>query len=154
VKFSVRAESVPTAAARSYSLLPRASALAVGALTLSGCATVVLGAHEPFEILSSPAGAHVDLSTGETCVTPCKLELPRAVAFQARVSMPGYVTQVIPVASRTNAGGAIGFLGNGVVGGIVGASVDLDSGAMRSLSPNPLRARLSPLPPQDSAENH
>lgn len=129
-------------------------ALAVGALTLSGCATVVLGAHEPFEIVSSPAGAHVDLSTGETCVTPCRLELPRAVAFQARVSMPGYATQVIPVASRANAGGAVGFLGNGVVGGIVGASVDLDSGAMRRLLPNPLRARLYPPPPQNSAQDH
>ncbi|HZL01291.1 MAG TPA: hypothetical protein VFC47_15500 [Caulobacteraceae bacterium] len=110
MKFPVSAEPAPTAAARSYCLSRRASALAAGALALCGCATVVLGAHEPFEIVSSPAGAHVDLSTGETCVTPCKLELPRAVAFQARVSMPGYATQVIDVASRANVGGAVGFL--------------------------------------------
>ena len=145
---------MPTFAARSYSLVRRAGALAVGALTLAGCATVVLGAHEPFEIVSSPAGAHVSLSTGETCVTPCKLELPRAAAFQARVSLPGYATQVIPVASRASAGGAVGFLGNGVIGGLVGAGVDMDSGAMRSLSPNPLRVRLYPLPPRYSAQNH
>jgi hypothetical protein len=132
----------------------RASALAVGALTLSGCATVVLGVHQPFEIVSAPAGARVSLSTGETCVTPCKLELPRAVAFQARVSLPGYATQVLPVASRFGAGGAVGFLGNAGVGGLIGASEDLESGAMRGLSPNPLRVRLSPLPPQNSAQSH
>lgn len=150
---SGRAETAPTAGPRWYRLALRAGALAAGALTLAGCATVTLGVHEPFEIISSPAGAQVSLSTGETCVTPCKLELPRAAAFQARVSLPGYATQLIPVASRPAAGGAIGFLGNGMVGGVVGAGVDLDSGAMRRLSPNPLRVRLSPLPSQTSASD-
>jgi hypothetical protein len=128
-----------------------AGALTVGALILAGCATVVLGAKESFEIMSTPAGAHVQLSTGGTCITPCQLELPRAVAFQARVSAPGYATQVISVSSRDAVGGAVGFLGNGVVGGVVGAGVDLDSGAMRRLSPNPLKVRLNPLPSQVSA---
>lgn len=121
-----------------------ASALTSWSLALPGCATVTLGARELFVIVSLPAGGHVQLSTGETCVTPCTLQLPRAVAFQARVSLPGYATQVIQVASRGAVGGALGFLGNGMVGGIVGAGVDLDSGAMRSLSPNPLRVRLEP----------
>jgi hypothetical protein len=122
-------------------------------LTLAGCATVVRGAHEPFQIVSIPVGAHVQLSTGETCVTPCKLELPRAVAFQARVSLPGYATQTLPVASRGSVGGAVGLVGNGVLGGVVGAGVDVESGAMRSLSPNPLRVRLQPLPLQTPAQN-
>lgn len=132
----------------------RFGVLVIGALTLAGCATVMLGEHEPFEIVSTPPGARVSLSTGETCLTPCKLELPRAVAFRARVSLPGYVTQEIPVRSRTSVGGAVGFLGNGVVGGVVGAGEDVGSGAMRSLSPNPLRVRLNPLPSQASAQNH
>jgi hypothetical protein len=131
----------------------QAGALAARALALCGCATVVLGVHEPFEIVSMPAGARVSLSTGETCVTPCKLELPRAVAFQARVSLPGYATQVVAVASRLSAGGAVGFLGNGMIGGVVGAGEDVESGAMRSLVPNPLRVRLAPLPRQNSAQN-
>jgi hypothetical protein len=142
------------AAARSRSLVWRAGALTGGALTIAGCATVVLGVHEPFRIVSVPAGAHVQLSTGETCVTPCQLELPRAVAFRARVSLPGYATQVIPVASRGAVGGAVGFLGNGAIGGVIGAGVDVDSGAMRSLSPNPLSVLVSPQPLRNSAQNH
>ena len=135
-------------ATRASTRLWRAAALAGGAVALAGCATVVRGAHETFRILSSPSGAHVQLSTGETCVTPCTLELPRAMTFQARVSLPGYATQVVRVSSRNNVGGAVGFIGNGVVGGIVGAGVDMDSGAMRSLSPNPLRVNLERLPAQ------
>ncbi len=152
MKLKGRLDSAP-AAARPSSRVWRAGALTAGALTLAGCATVVLGAHEPFQIVSAPTGAHVQLSTGETCVTPCKLELPRAVAFQARVSLPGYATQVIPVASRASVGGAVGFLGNGAVGGVVGAGVDLDSGAMRSLSPNPLSVRLYPLAIRNSSRH-
>jgi hypothetical protein len=135
-------------------MLWRAAVLAGGALSLAGCATVVRGAREPFHIVSFPSGATVQLSTGETCRTPCTLELPRAVAFQARLSLPGCVTQVIPVASRGSVGGAVGFLGNGVVGGIVGAGVDHDTGAMRSLSPNPLRVRLEPAPARNSVQDH
>ena len=140
----------PPPAARSSSLVWRAGVLAGAALTLAGCATVVLGAHESFQIVSSPAGARVQLSTGDSCTTPCTLQLSRAVAFQARVSLPGYATQILPVASRTSVGGAVGFLGNGVLGGVVGAGEDLESGAMRSLSPNPLSVRLYPL----QAQNH
>ena len=148
MKPSGRVEPAP--AARSSSLVWRVGVLVGVALTLAGCATVVLGAHESFQIVSSPAGARVQLSTGDSCTTPCTLQLPRAVAFQARVSLPGYATQILPVASRTSVGGAVGFLGNGVLGGVVGAGEDLESGAMRSLSPNPLSVRLYPL----QAQNH
>ena len=127
----------------------RAGGLICGALALAGCATVVLGVREPFKIVSTPVGAHVQLSTGETCTTPCELELPRGIAFQARVSAPGYEPQMVQVASRTSVGGAVGFLANGVIGGVIGASADVDSGATQSLSPNPLNVRLSPSPGQN-----
>ena len=122
----------------------RAVVLAGAVLSLTGCATVVRGSREPFHIVSVPAGAHVQLSTGEVCTTPCTLQLPRAVSFKARLSLAGYATQLVPVTSRGSVGGAVGFLGNGVVGGIVGAGVDHDSGAMRSLTPNPLKVKLEP----------
>jgi hypothetical protein len=39
------------------------------------------------------------------------------------------------------AGGA-GFLGNALIGGVIGAGVDATSGAMLDLSPNPLNVQL------------
>jgi hypothetical protein len=121
-------------------------ALAGGALALGGCATLTRGTHVPFKIVSSPAGAHVQLSSGETCITPCTLDLPRANPFQARLTLAGYATQTLSVASRGSAVGVVGLLGNGVIGGMAGAGSDMDSGAMRSLSPNPLVVRLDPMP--------
>ncbi len=116
-------------------------------MMMAGCATVVRGTHQSFRITSVPSAAHVALSTGETCLTPCVLDLPRASAFQVRVSKPGFVTQTTPVASKGSAAGVIGILGNAVLGGIAGAGADADSGAMRSLSPNPLDVRLVPVAP-------
>jgi hypothetical protein len=40
-----------------------------------------------------------------------------------------------------------------VIGDVVGADVDMESGAMRNLSPNPLGVRLQPLPLQNSAQD-
>jgi hypothetical protein len=121
-------------------------ALAAGALALGGCATLTRGTHGPFRIVSTPAGAHVQLSSGETCVTPCTLDLPRANSFEARLTLAGYVTQTLSVTSRGSTVGVIGLLGNGVIGGMAGAGSDMDSGALRSLSPNPLVVRFDPVP--------
>ena len=115
-------------------------------MALAGCATVVRGTHETFHIISSPVGAVAQLSSGESCVTPCAVELPRANAFQVRVAKPGFVTQTVEVRTVGSGAGGIALLSNAVVGGIVGASVDLSSGAMRNLSPNPLKVELTSTP--------
>lgn len=116
-------------------------------MLINGCATVLRGTHQPFRITSLPSNAQVALSTGETCVTPCTLDLPRAGGFQVRVSKPGFVTQVVPVMSKGSGAGVVGILGNAVLGGIAGAGADADNGSMRSLSPNPLNVRLATVPP-------
>lgn len=111
-------------------------------LFLAGCATVTRGTHGPFQIISTPSGAVAQLSTGESCVTPCHLDMRRADPFQVRLSKAGYVTQTVSVRSIFNGASTVGLLSNAVVGGIVGASVDMSSGAMQSLTPNPLRVQL------------
>ncbi|MBU6266669.1 MAG: PEGA domain-containing protein [Sphingomonadales bacterium] len=122
-------------------------ALGGGALALSACATVTRGTHQPFRIVSTPTGASVQLSNGQTCTTPCRLDLPRGAGFQVRVSLAGHATQMLTVASKGSGAGVVGMLANGVVGGVVGAGTDMDSGAMRSLSPNPLVVKLEPVAP-------
>lgn len=109
---------------------------------MGGCATVVRGTHAPYRITSTPDGARVALSSGETCITPCVLDLPRANAFRVRVSKLGYITQTLEVTSKPSGAGAVGLLANGVIGGIAGVGADVDSGALRSLSPNPLVVKL------------
>ncbi len=125
--------------------LARLAGLPGTLLLLAGCATVVRGTHETFHIVSTPAGALAQLSTGESCTTPCAMEIARANPFQVRVAKPGFVTQLAPVRSVTSAAAGIALLSNGIIGGLVGASVDLSSGAMRNLTPNPVRVDLVPV---------
>jgi hypothetical protein len=115
--------------------------VAMGSFALSGCATVMHGANQTFIVESDPVGATVKFSNGATCVTPCKLELPRRYDFRTDLSLDGYRPVYVLVRSKT--GGAT--FGNLLAGGIVGAVVDSSNGANKQLSPNPLKVRLTPV---------
>lgn len=113
--------------------------LAAASLALPGCATVMHGANQTYLIDTDPVGATVKMSNGATCVTPCKLELPRRYDFRADISLTGYRPLYVLVHSKT--GGAT--FGNLLAGGIIGAVVDSSNGANKQLSPNPLHVRLT-----------
>lgn len=112
--------------------------IAMGSVGLSGCATVMHGANQTFELGSDPQGAAVKLSNGATCVTPCKLELPRRHDFRADFALDGFRPVYVLVQSKM--GGAT--FGNLLAGGIIGAVVDSSNGASNKLTPNPLTVRL------------
>lgn len=113
--------------------------VATAGLSLSGCATVMHGANQTFLIDTDPVGAKVKLSGGATCVTPCKLELPRRYDFRADLLLDGYRPVYVLVHSKT--GGAT--FGNLLAGGIIGAVVDSSNGSNKQLAPNPLNVRLT-----------
>ena len=112
------------------------------AASLSACATVTRGTRQAYVIETDPPGAQVELSTGQTCVTPCALRLPRRPGFTATITREGYETVEATVASGISGGGAAGMAGNVILGGLIGAVVDGSSGAMNDLSPNPLRVSM------------
>ena len=109
-----------------------------GSIGLSGCATVMHGPNQTLELGSAPPGATVKLSNGTTCVTPCKMDLPRRHDLRADFSMAGYRPAYVLVQSKM--GGAT--FGNLLAGGIIGAVVDSTNGASNKLTPNPLTVRL------------
>lgn len=120
-------------------------ALVLGAaLGLSACASVTRGTKQTFQVLSEPSGASVAMSNGQTCVTPCKLKLPRKTEFTADVALPGYKPGRAQVNSTVGAGGIGSTAGNILLGGIIGIAVDGASGAMQNLSPNPLKWVMAP----------
>jgi len=67
--------------------------------------------------------------------------------FSVSISKPGYEPQSIPVTTRVAGGGAAGFAGNILLGGVIGMGVDAASGAALEHYPNPIMAQLRPLPP-------
>ena len=118
-------------------------AASLAACSLAGCATVLRGTNETFEINSDPEGATASLSNGESCVTPCELHLKRREPFVVEFMLEGYETLVAEVQSEFNGGAAVA--GNFLIGGIIGAGVDASNGSLNNLVPNPLNVTLTPL---------
>jgi hypothetical protein len=110
-----------------------------------GCATVVRGTTDQVQILSEPAGANVRTSMGQTCVTPCTLQFNRKDEFTVTASKPGYHSAEMPVSTRIAGGGAAGFAGNVLIGGVIGMGVDAASGATLEHYPNPVMLNMVPL---------
>lgn len=116
--------------------------LVAASLMLPACATVTRGTKETFNIITTPDAAAVSLSTGQTCLSPCKLKLKRKDEFNVTPKKAGYKDATAKVESKIKGGGVAGVAGNVLIGGIIGAAVDGSSGAMRDLTPNPLKLTL------------
>src|ERR1700712_1828970 len=114
-------------------------ALVLSAATaLSACASITRGTKQTFYIMSEPSGGAVTTTSGQKCVTPCKLKLKRSTEFTAKIDLGGYKPGSTHVDSKVSAGGIGGTTGNILLGGIIGIAVDGASGAMKDLTPNPL----------------
>lgn len=118
--------------------------LAAATLLTQGCATITRGTSQGYVIESEPAGAQVTLSNGQTCTTPCALNLKRKHGFTATFKKDGFQTQQTNVVSQIADMGAAGMAGNVVFGGVIGVGVDALSGATNELVPNPLKITLTP----------
>lgn len=113
-------------------------------MLLAGCATITRGTTTAFVVETQPSGAQVSLSTGQTCpATPCTFaRISRESEFTVTVSKEGYGTTTHSVTHRTAGGGSAGMAGNVILGGLIGAAVDANSGATQDLVPNPLIVHL------------
>lgn len=107
-------------------------------LALCGCATVINGTSQDFQIDSKPTGATVTLSNGQNCVAPCTISLKRRNDLRAGYELVGYKNETVYIQSRTGGAGA----GNLLMGGIIGGVVDASNGSMNSLYPRPLFVQM------------
>jgi hypothetical protein len=124
------------------SILFGLSALALTA-GLGGCATVTRGTSQQFTVESTPPGAQARTTSGFSCeATPCTFRVQRKDSFTVTVSKAGYKTATADVKPKVASEGAAGFLGNALIGGVIGAAVDVGSGATLDLTPNPLHLTL------------
>ncbi len=77
--------------------------------------------------------------------------MPRKSDFDVTLEKAGFKTWKGHVTHHVAASGGAGFVGNALVGGVIGAGVDVASGAMMDLVPNPLNVVLEkvddPVPP-------
>jgi hypothetical protein len=122
----------------------RALMLAGLALSLPACATITRGSSQQFTVESTPPGAQASTSNGFQCAaTPCTFRMPRKDGFRITISKPGYVSQTHTITSSISGAGGTAMAGNILVGGLIGGTIDANSGAMKDLKPNPLIVTLS-----------
>jgi hypothetical protein len=130
----------------------RSVAVAVMALLLGGCATVTRGVENAVTINYYPADAQVGTSFGASCTaSPCTFKVARRQEFTVTATRPGYIPATVQVQTRIATAGAAGMAGNVILGGVVGAGVDVVSGATLEHFPNPIDIRLVPEDPDNPA---
>ena len=113
-------------------------------MVISGCATITRGTNDVLVVNSTPTGAQVKMSNGETCAnTPCTFKVPRKSELNVLITKQGCEPQQIRVTNKVASGGGAAMAGNVLVGGIIGAGVDASSGAMLELVPNPVEVTLA-----------
>lgn len=121
----------------------RIAALCAATASLAACATITRGEHTAWEVNTNPPGAKVRTSNGFFCdSTPCSLTMTRKSEFTATITKPGYKTLEVRVTHKVSGNGGAGMAGNVIFGGIIGAGVDVTTGAMLDLTPNPLNVSL------------
>lgn len=116
-------------------------------LCLSACATVTRGSSTAWEVQTDPPGARVETTNGHMCPsTPCSIKMPRKSEFTATIAKEGYVPATVSVTNKVSGAGGVGMAGNVILGGVIGAGVDLATGAMLDLTPNPVVLKLEKAP--------
>ncbi len=119
--------------------LKTAAAMATASLSLAACATVSRGSYTAWEVRTTPPGATVRTTNGMSCArTPCSLHIDRKSNFGATISKAGYKSVDVQVHHKVSGAGGAGMAGNVVIGGLIGVGVDVASGAMLDLTPNPV----------------
>ncbi|MEM7166961.1 MAG: hypothetical protein AAF581_15965 [Planctomycetota bacterium] len=94
---------------------------------LNGCATIVTGTRKSVNFVTEPAGATITVQEKQI-VSPASVELRRGRTVTATVSLDGY--EDVQFEMKKNFQGW--FLGNILIGGLVGMIIDLGSGAYQT----------------------
>ena len=116
-------------------------------MCMGGCATITRGTTDQIQIQSEPSEARATTSLGQSCQTPCTLQVSRKDEFTVSFQKEGYEPQQIDVKTQVAGSGAAGFAGNILLGGVVGMGADVATGAALEHVPNPVRASLVPIAP-------
>lgn len=112
-------------------MLRKITTVVLLSLLCSGCATMVRGTKQTVSINTTPAGAKVAFSDGQSCVSPCTISAKRKDTLNVTIEKEGYHTHT--TALVPSLGGA---------GVMLGGLVDYGTGAVYDLQPNPLYVNL------------
>lgn len=108
-------------------------------LLFSSCATIISGSRQEVEISSEPALAKVFINDVETGITPVVQNLKRNQDYTILIKKDGYKTYRAVLKKQFNEW----YLGNILLGGVVGLIIDPITGAMYRLSPKEIHKNFN-----------
>ena len=111
-------------------------------LMLTGCVTAERGNTRALVLESTPPGALVTLSTGQSCTSPCQMQVITNNDVEARFTLAGHREQTVRIESVPTRDAAQGLMRNWT---LTGAVIDSVSGALREFHPNPVQVTLQRL---------
>ena len=127
------------------SRMVRACLFLLGLSMILGCATIRRGSTEQMSFVTAPADALVTLSSGQSCKTPCEMEVDRSEDLSFTISKRGYKELSQTVYASLDGGSlASNTVGNLILLPGVADIIDARYGANYSHKPNPFVSALLP----------
>lgn len=106
---------------------------------LSSCATIMSGSQQNVKFSSNPSTATIFIDEVEVGKTPFEIKLLRKSEHSVMIKLDGYRTYETKLTKKLNGW----FVGNILIGGLIGLIIDPITGAMYSLSPNQVNAQMN-----------
>ena len=110
-----------------------------GLLTITSCATIISGSKQKVSFTSTPAEASVFINEVEIGKTPIEKKLERKKEYDVKIVLDGYKPFETKITKKFNAW----YLGNILIGGVIGFIVDPATGAMFRLTPTQINAEMA-----------
>lgn len=117
------------------------AAVGVVALLVSGCATIVASGPDLVPISSKPPGAMVYVDGVPVGVTPVTVPLKRSGSGRIRIELEGYEPVFVTQDKVFNGW----FLGNILIGGLIGIIIDVATSNVTKHSTDPVMVVLRPI---------
>jgi hypothetical protein len=108
-------------------------------LLVSSCATIVSGSKQNVKFSSNPSTATIFIDEVEVGKTPFEIKLARKSQHSVMLKLDGYQTYETKLTKKFNGW----YIGNILIGGIIGLIIDPITGAMYNLSPDQVDAQMN-----------
>ncbi|MBC5863320.1 PEGA domain-containing protein [Flavobacterium sp. K77] len=108
-------------------------------LLCSSCATIVSGSKQNVKFESNPSQATILVDEVEVGKTPFEIKLSRKSEHEVLIKLDGYKNYQTTLTKKFNAW----YLGNILIGGLVGLIIDPVTGAIYNLTPKQVNAEMT-----------
>ena|SRR3990167_3288302 len=125
------------------------SILILGFIIYTGCATIVASGPDSVPVSTTPGGAKVYLDGNLVGQTPTVVSINRKGEGIIRLELDGYEPVTIDRDKVLNGW----FLGNIILGGLIGITIDLVTSNQGKYSEEPVYAQLTPVMSKHSHTN-